>query len=368
MRNEDDDYERREYFSNYFEYVKLEKISFVTFRTLSEKYPRKAVLKKSNINSQEAQLTKFFSETSKFFVLYYESLRKNPNSDVEIFLELCEKGSLRKRLDNCKEEKKFLNKEMILFQFVNLAGALHSSHKTLAHRDIKPDNIFITSNNIFKIGDFDISSIKHDLDKTVGNDKGTYLYMPNKYKDASSGNVFGKNELLEIDIHSFIKTFAETIRFSNANEIRESDQMKKEFINMSNSFDNWFDVSNIINNMGFKDNEINLLNDGFNCSRKIEFSDLKNIFKSLLKRIFNNMTEINYTCYICGECALNDNFIILSNQCINHIAHASCFSGFWCCTDDKSVCPICDEVIDQETIESLNILMKENYNEELKIV
>lgn len=329
---------RKEYFKRYTKIKEFEGACLVKFETPSENYPRKALIKYSPSNNHEAQISKLFSESSKFFVMCYGYLYPRPNSDIEIIFEYCEKGSLRKKLKNCITEEKLLNKEMVLFQFANLAEAMHNSHKSLAHRDIKPDNIFITSNNIFKIGDFDISSFKQNSELTAGK-KGTPFYMPVKYTD----NAIDKNDLLKIDIHSFIKTFAEVINPIDPNSLA-----------------NWFGVFTKIDKIGFQQDEIDCLNSGFNCSSIIEFSNIKNILKSVLKRNFSNMTEVNYTCYVCGECAFDNNFIMLTDQCKNHVAHVKCFSGYWNCTDNHIVCPICDVEIDVNIIEGLNNILKFN--------
>lgn len=70
-----------------------------------------------------------------------------------------------------------LTKQDILKLGVDMCTALDVCEKRkIIHRDIKPDNIFITHDGDYKLGDFGIS---RELEKTTGglSKKGTYSYM-----------------------------------------------------------------------------------------------------------------------------------------------------------------------------------------------
>ena len=47
----------------------------------------------------------------------------------------------------------------------------------VCHRDLKPDNIFLTRNNIIKIGDLGVSKILEDTDHFTKSAAGTPPYM-----------------------------------------------------------------------------------------------------------------------------------------------------------------------------------------------
>jgi NIMA (never in mitosis gene a)-related kinase len=54
--------------------------------------------------------------------------------------------------------------------------AMHA--KNILHRDIKTQNIFITKNNVLKIGDFGISKELDTLNKMALTSCGTPYFMP----------------------------------------------------------------------------------------------------------------------------------------------------------------------------------------------
>ena len=97
------------------------------------------------------------------------------------------------------------------------------SHKII-HRDIKPDNIFVSANGDFKLGDFGVA---RTIEKTVSglSKKGTYTYMaPEVYK----GEAYGTNvdlyslgivmyKLLNNNREPFLPPHPETIKYSDKN-------------------------------------------------------------------------------------------------------------------------------------------------------
>ena len=73
-------------------------------------------------------------------------------------------------------EKKLDEKEVVKLG-IDICKALELCHrKNIIHRDIKPQNIFISENGDFKLGDFGIA---RTMEKTTGgmSKKGTYKYM-----------------------------------------------------------------------------------------------------------------------------------------------------------------------------------------------
>ena len=65
---------------------------------------------------------------------------------------------------------------MIWKALVNISLGLMVMHKNkIAHRDMKPANILVTKESIFKIGDLNVSKIlKKEVTKTI---TGTPYYM-----------------------------------------------------------------------------------------------------------------------------------------------------------------------------------------------
>jgi non-specific serine/threonine protein kinase len=91
-----------------------------------------------------------------------------------IVMELLEGRSLRERLS---EEK--LSFEQVLDLALQISGALVAAHgKGLVHRDIKPDNIFITDGNHAKILDFGLVKLIQPEADTIAPDDSTKILEP----------------------------------------------------------------------------------------------------------------------------------------------------------------------------------------------
>ena len=85
---------------------------------------------------------------------------------ILIIMELADAGDLSMLIKKQKEKKQFLPENDILSFFVQIAFGLQYIHKkNILHRDLKTQNIFLTSQKLIKIGDFGISkSLSHTLD------------------------------------------------------------------------------------------------------------------------------------------------------------------------------------------------------------
>ena len=108
--------------------------------------------------------------------------------DILIRMEL-----LTPLLDRMIERK--LDEKEVVRLGIDMCKALETCHKkNIIHRDIKPQNIFISDNGDFKLGDFGIA---RTIEKTTGgmSKKGTYKYMaPEVFK--------GENYDSTVDIYS----------------------------------------------------------------------------------------------------------------------------------------------------------------------
>ena len=78
---------------------------------------------------------------------------------ILIIMEFADAGDLSMLIKRQKEQLKMFFKESeILSWLVQIAFALQYIHKkNILHRDLKTQNIFLTSQNLIKIGDFGIS-------------------------------------------------------------------------------------------------------------------------------------------------------------------------------------------------------------------
>ena len=88
-----------------------------------------------------------------------------------IIMEFCENGDLDKAIEN----KSFIKeKDKLAYQIIN---AVHSCHREkIAHRDLKPQNIFLDKDWNVKLGDFGLSD-KFEYDGKDSSRAGSLRYM-----------------------------------------------------------------------------------------------------------------------------------------------------------------------------------------------
>ena len=87
---------------------------------------------------------------------------------IQIVMEFCELGDLKKAIELQKKTKEFFSDEFIFACIKDVVCAVSYLHKTnIIHRDIKPQNILICKNTsqheqistTFKLADFGISRL-----------------------------------------------------------------------------------------------------------------------------------------------------------------------------------------------------------------
>ncbi|CAF4633281.1 unnamed protein product [Rotaria sp. Silwood1] len=110
-------------------------------------------------------------------VAYIESFRSN-DGFLNIVMAYCEGGDLYTKLKERKANKQPLTENQIVEWFVQICMALQYMHdKSILHRDLKTQNIFLTKNEIVKVGDLGIARVLdsgNDLATTI---IGTPYYM-----------------------------------------------------------------------------------------------------------------------------------------------------------------------------------------------
>lgn len=117
----------------------------------------------------------------------YIKHEEDPGWDIYIRMELL--TPLLKAMDRVKTE------EQIVRLGKELCNALIDCQKVnIIHRDIKPQNIFVSANGVFKLGDFGIArSMEHTTKATVG--IGTHSFMA---PEVANGEKYG----MAVDIYS----------------------------------------------------------------------------------------------------------------------------------------------------------------------
>ena len=134
--------------------------------TGKSKFPR-CVLKRISLNranddkkelaaaEREAQLLSSLAHPN--IVAYIESFRSR-DGHLNIIMAFCEGGDLYTKLKYRK--KQLLSEEQIMEWFIQITLALQYLHaRSILHRDLKTQNIFLTKMEIIKLGDLGIAKI-----------------------------------------------------------------------------------------------------------------------------------------------------------------------------------------------------------------
>ena len=116
------------------------------------------------------------SLNSNYIVKFYESFTYN--NTFNIIMEFCQGLDLKKFIQERKKENKLIDIKEIYNIIIEICLGLKEIHtKNLIHRDIKPDNIFLTKNLNVKIGDFGIAKILDAGTQYAKTTAGSMIYM-----------------------------------------------------------------------------------------------------------------------------------------------------------------------------------------------
>ncbi|XP_058639018.1 serine/threonine-protein kinase dst4-like isoform X3 [Onychostoma macrolepis] len=125
-----------------------------------------------------------------YIVTYVNSFEDKEAGRIYIVMEYCEGGDLSKVMEKHKDEH-FFEEKQILDWLVQICLALQYLHeKKILHRDIKPQNIFLTEDGYINLGDFGCSNFLCRADEYAKSVVGANLYVSpevyqKKYKSKS---------------------------------------------------------------------------------------------------------------------------------------------------------------------------------------
>eukprot|EP00658_Telonema_sp_P-2_P030378 TRINITY_DN2294_c0_g1_i3.p1 TRINITY_DN2294_c0_g1~~TRINITY_DN2294_c0_g1_i3.p1 ORF type:complete len:694 (-),score=222.63 TRINITY_DN2294_c0_g1_i3:401-2482(-) len=109
-------------------------------------------------------------------IVHYHESFEDQHQNLCIVMEYCERGDLYQELKRARG--RLLPEKVILDWFVQMVLALHYLHsKKVLHRDLKTQNIFLTTDGQIKLGDFGIAKILDGTAAFAMTVIGTPYYM-----------------------------------------------------------------------------------------------------------------------------------------------------------------------------------------------
>ena len=131
---------------------------------------------REDISKMENEAKILSSVNSEYVVKYYESFYSEHS--FNIVMEFCDGSDLKKYIKEHKSQKKLVEKEKIFDLILDICEGLREIHsKNLIHRDLKPDNLFLTKDSKVKIGDFGIAKQLNNPEEYAKTCFGSLLYM-----------------------------------------------------------------------------------------------------------------------------------------------------------------------------------------------
>lgn len=122
---------------------------------------------------KEAEILKILSHPN---IIKFRDFFQRENEQICIVMEYADGGDLHSKIQTTKDS--FFSENQILDWFTQIALALKHMHdRKIVHRDVKSSNIFLTSMNVVKLGDFGISSFLSHTNDFLQSFAGTYFYL-----------------------------------------------------------------------------------------------------------------------------------------------------------------------------------------------
>jgi NIMA (never in mitosis gene a)-related kinase len=109
-------------------------------------------------------------------IAYHEAFLDRGN--LNIVLDYADSGTLEDEVKDAQNKKVYIDPQKINMWFSQLAAGLAYVHQNkIVHRDIKTANIFLTGNDVIKIGDFGIAKVLATTAEMANTMVGTPYYL-----------------------------------------------------------------------------------------------------------------------------------------------------------------------------------------------
>ena len=153
-------------------------------------------IKEEKVTKLMMNETKILSDLNNpLIVKYYKTF--NEDGALFILMEFMDNGDIGGIFKASKTLEKPIPEEKIYDIFIQSMKALTYIHSlNLIHRDIKPDNLFITVEGNVKLGDFGVSAALKKEDENKNNNNFNNVSELNRNKEISVGNITSSNTVV----------------------------------------------------------------------------------------------------------------------------------------------------------------------------
>lgn len=162
-----------------------------------------------------------------------------------IKMELCQKGTLEDYLE-IRTSINYQEVFIIINQLINGIKYLHQ--QAITHRDLKPSNIFVTQNNILKIGDFGLSIVDTDT-RPITEYEGSELYLDKYHNESHKFSDIYSLGVIIIELLYIFKTSMERVLIlsnlsrKNLNKIIKNELLIETIFNcIRDDYQNRYDI------------------------------------------------------------------------------------------------------------------------------
>ena len=220
----------------------------------SQKTQLEFALKKIPLKSTKLKLKRILGEVNILkeldhpnIISFKGAFKSNDDKYLNIITEYVPQGDFEKKIENNYKDKKYFEEKDILNWLFQVCLAIQYLHEnSIIHRDVKPSNIYLTENNIIKLGDFGTSKDISPWHRTRTL-AGSPLYSaPELLKELEAYENNKKDDILnlsysyEVDIWSLGVTFCHIMTlekpFDSNKDIINNIKSKKIFNQEKNCY------------------------------------------------------------------------------------------------------------------------------------